>query len=74
VGYLAAVYQRLWISLAIPFATTLIPTLTGGAGADSDQQDHDSSDAHHPGIFWIANRWGQAALQKVLGELCRRAR
>lgn len=72
-GYLAAVYPHVYmdLSLAIPFVTTLIPaTLHEALGMTPMNKIMYSSDAFSiPEIFWLANRWGRAALQKVLGEI-----
>jgi predicted TIM-barrel fold metal-dependent hydrolase len=72
-GYLAAMYPHVYmdLSLAIPFVTTLIPALLHEAlGLTPTNKILYSSDAFSiPEIFWLANRWGRAALQKVLGEI-----
>lgn len=72
-GYLAAMYPNIYmdISLAIPFITTLIPTMIHEALAlTPTNKIVYSSDAFSiPEIFWLANKWGRAALEKVLGEI-----
>lgn len=72
-GYLAAMYPNVFmdISLAIPFITTEIPRMIHEAfGLTPLTKILYSSDAFSiPEIFWIANRWGRAALEKVLGEI-----
>jgi uncharacterized protein len=73
VGYLAAMYPNVYvdISLAIPFITTLIPTMIHEVlGLTPITKVLYSSDAFSiPDIFWIANEWGRAALERVLGEI-----
>jgi hypothetical protein len=72
-GYLAAMYPNVFmdISLAIPFITTLIPTMIHEALALTPiTKIMYSSDAFSiPDLFWLANRWGRAALEQVLGEI-----
>lgn len=72
-GYLAAMYPNIYmdISLAIPFITTQIPAMIHEAlGLTPVNKILYSSDAFSiPEIFWLANRWGRAALEKVLGEI-----
>jgi predicted TIM-barrel fold metal-dependent hydrolase len=72
-GYLAAMYPNVYmdISLAIPFITTAIPTMIHEALALTPiSKIMYSSDAFSiPEIFWLANRWGRSALEKVLSEL-----
>lgn len=72
-GYLAAMYPHVYmdISLAIPFITTAIPTMIHETLALTPiTKVLYSSDAFSiPEIFWLANRWGRAALEKVLGEI-----
>lgn len=72
-GYLAAMYPHVYmdISLAIPFITTLIPTMIHEALALTPiTKVLYASDAFSiPEIYWLANRWGRAALEKVLGEI-----
>jgi uncharacterized protein len=72
-GYLAAMYPHVYmdISLAIPFITTAIPTMIHEAlSLTPITKVLYSSDAFSiPEIFWLANRWGRAALEKVLGEI-----
>jgi predicted TIM-barrel fold metal-dependent hydrolase len=72
-GYLAAMYPNVYmdISLSIPFITTEIPRMIAEAfGLTPLTKILYSSDAFSiPEIFWIANKWGRAALEKVLGEV-----
>ena len=72
-GYLAAMYPNVYmdISLAIPFITTEIPRMIHEAlGLTPLTKVMYSSDAFSiPEIFWLANRWGRAALERVLGEI-----
>ncbi|MBC7813530.1 MAG: amidohydrolase family protein, partial [Burkholderiales bacterium] len=72
-GYLAAMYPNVYmdLSLAIPFVTTLIPTIIHEALALTPMNKVlYSSDAFSiPEIFWLANRWGRAAIERVLGEI-----
>ncbi len=72
-GYLAAMYPNVYmdLSLAIPFVTTLIPTIIHEALALTPlNKVLYSSDAFSlPEIYWLANKWGRAALEKVLGEI-----
>ena len=72
-GYLAAMYPNVYmdISLAIPFITTEIPRMIHEAlGLTPITKIMYSSDAFSiPEIFWLANRWGRAALERVLGEI-----
>lgn len=72
-GYLAAMYPHVYmdLSLAIPFVTTLIPTVIHEAlGLTPLTKIMYSSDAFSiPEIFWLANKWGRAALERVLGEI-----
>jgi len=72
-GYLAAMYRHVYmdLSLAIPFITTLIPTMIHEALALTPfNKIMYSSDAFSiPEIFWLANKWGRAALERVLGEI-----
>jgi uncharacterized protein len=73
VGYLAAMYPNIYvdISLAIPFITTLIPTMIHEVlGLTPITKVLYSSDAFSiPDLFWIANKWGRAALERVLGDI-----
>jgi predicted TIM-barrel fold metal-dependent hydrolase len=59
------------LSLAIPFITTQIPAMIHEALALTPvNKILYSSDAYSiPEIFWVANRWGRAALERVLGEI-----
>jgi len=72
-GYLAAMYPNVYmdLSLAVPFVTTLIPTVIHEALALTPlNKVLYSSDAFSlPEIYWLANKWGRAALEKVLGEI-----
>jgi hypothetical protein len=72
-GYLAAMYPNVYmdISLAIPFITTEIPRMIHEAfGLTPLTKILYSSDAFSiPEIFWLANRWGRAALERVLSEI-----
>lgn len=72
-GYLAAMYPNVYmdISLAIPFITTEIPRMIHEVlGLTPLTKILYSSDAFSiPEIFWLANRWGRAALEKVLDEI-----
>jgi uncharacterized protein len=72
-GYLAAMYPNVYmdLSLAIPFITTEIPRMIHETlGLTPLTKVMYSSDAFSiPEIFWLANRWGRAALEKVLGEI-----
>jgi uncharacterized protein len=72
-GYLAAMYPNIYmdISLAIPFITTQIPVMLREAfGLTPLNKILYSSDAFSiPEIYWLANRWGRAALEQVLGEI-----
>ncbi len=72
-GYLAAMYPNVYmdISLAIPFITTEIPRMIHEAlGLTPLTKVLYSSDAFSiPEIFWLANRWGRAALERVLDEI-----
>ncbi len=72
-GYLAAMYPNVFmdISLAIPFITTQIPQMIRETlGLTPISKVMYSSDAFSiPEIFWLANRWGRAALEQVLGEI-----
>lgn len=72
-GYLAAMYPNVYmdISLAIPFITTEIPRMMHEIfGLTPFTKVLYSSDAFSlPEIFWLANRWGRAALEKVLSEI-----
>jgi hypothetical protein len=72
-GYMAAMYPNVFmdISLAIPFITTEIPRMMHEIwGLTPFTKVLYSSDAFSiPEIFWLANKWGRAALEKTLGEL-----
>jgi predicted TIM-barrel fold metal-dependent hydrolase len=72
-GYVAAMYPNVFmdISLSIPFITTAIPQMIHETLALTPiTKVLYSSDAFSiPEIFWLANRWGRAALERVLGEI-----
>lgn len=72
-GYLAAMYPNVYmdISLSIPFITTEIPRMIHEAmGLTPLTKILYSSDAFSiPEIFWLANRWGRSALERVLDEI-----
>ncbi len=72
-GYLAAMYPNVFmdISLAIPSITTAIPNMIHDTLALTPiTKILYSSDAFSiPEIYWLANRWGRAALERVLGEI-----
>jgi predicted TIM-barrel fold metal-dependent hydrolase len=72
-GYLAAMYRNVYmdISLAIPFITIQIPDMVRQALALTPlNKILYASDAFSiPEIYWLANRWGRAALETVLSEL-----
>ena len=72
-GYLAAMYPNVYmdISLSIPFITTEIPRMIHEAlGLTPLTKILYSSDAFSiPEIYWLANRWGRSALERVLGEI-----
>lgn len=72
-GYLAAMHPNVYmdISLAIPFVATLIPTVIHEALALTPVNKilYASDGFSIPEIFWLANRWGRAALERVLGEI-----
>lgn len=72
-GYLAAQYPNIYMdtSLAIPFITTEIPRMLHQIfGMTPLTKVLYSSDAFSiPEIFYLANKWGRAALEQVLGEL-----
>lgn len=74
-GYLAAMYPNVYmdISLAIPFITTEIPRMMHEAlGLTPITKILYSSDAFSiPEIFWLANRWGRSALERVLEDIVR---
>ncbi|MEP7287084.1 MAG: amidohydrolase family protein [Chloroflexota bacterium] len=71
-GYLAAMYPNVFmdISLAIPFATMEIPRMLHQIfGMTPFTKVLYSLDAFSiPEIFWLANKWGHAALEQVLAE------
>ena len=71
-GYLAAMYPNVFmdISLAIPFITTEIPRMMHEIfGLTPFTKVLYSSDAFSiPEIFWLANKWGRAALEQALTE------
>ncbi len=71
-GYLAAMYPNVFmdISLAIPFITAEIPAMLRQVfGLTPFTKVLYSSDAFSlPEIFWLANKWGRAALERILGD------
>ena len=72
-GYLASMYPNVYmdLSLAIPFITIEIPRMIlETLGLTPLTKVMYSSDAFSiPEIFWLANRWGRAALERVLDEI-----
>jgi predicted TIM-barrel fold metal-dependent hydrolase len=71
-AHLAAIYPNVWmdLSLAIPFATTGIPTLLRDVlGMAPFSKILFATDAFTmPEIYWLAARWGRWGLGKVLDE------
>jgi predicted TIM-barrel fold metal-dependent hydrolase len=71
-AHLAAIYPNVWLdlSLAIPFATTGIPTMLGDIlGMAPFSKVMFATDAFTmPEIFWLAARWGRWGLGRVLDE------
>jgi len=71
-AHFAAIYPNVWmdLSLAIPFATTGIPTLLRDVlGMAPFSKIMFATDAFTmPEIFWLAARWGRWGLGKVLAE------
>lgn len=72
-AHLAAIYGNVWLdlSLAIPFATTGIPTMIRDVlGMAPLSKVMFATDAFTmPEIFWLAARWGRWGLSRVLDEL-----
>ncbi|MEW5956557.1 MAG: amidohydrolase family protein [Chloroflexota bacterium] len=71
-AHLAALYANVWLdlSLAIPFATTGIPTMIRDVlGMAPLSKVMFATDAFTmPEIFWLAARWGRWGLSRVLDE------
>ncbi len=71
-AHLAAIYPHVYIdlSLAIPFATTGIPTMLRDIlGMTPHNKILFATDAFTmPEIYWLAARWGRWGLSKVLTE------
>ena len=71
-AHFAAIYPNVWmdLSLAIPFATTGIPTMIRDVlGMAPISKVLFATDAFTmPEIFWIAAKWGRWGLGKVLDE------
>lgn len=71
-AHLAAIYSNVWLdlSLAIPFATTGIPTMIRDVlGMAPLSKVMFATDAFTmPEIFWLAARWGRWGLSRVLDE------
>lgn len=71
-SHFAAIYPNVWmdLSLAIPFATTGIPTMIRDVlGMAPISKVMFATDAFTmPEIFWIAAKWGRWGLGKVLDE------
>ena len=71
-SHLAAIYRHVWLdlSLAIPLATTGIPTLLRDVlGMAPASKILFATDAFTmPEIFWLAARWGRWGLGRVLDE------
>lgn len=71
-AHLAAIYPQVWLdlSLAIPFATTGIPTMLGDVlGMAPFSKVMFASDAFTmPEIFWLATRWGRWGLGRIMDE------
>lgn len=71
-AHFAAIYPNVWmdLSLAVPFATTGIPTMLRDVlGMAPISKVMFATDAFTmPEIFWIAARWGRWGLGKVLDE------
>lgn len=69
-AHLASIYPHVWLdlSLAIPFATTGIPTMLGDIlGMAPFSKLLFATDAFTmPEIFWLAARWGRWGLGRVL--------
>lgn len=71
-AHLASIYRNVWLdlSLAIPFATTGIPTMLREVlGIAPFSKIMFATDAFTmPEIFWLAARWGRWGLGQVLDE------
>jgi len=71
-AHLAAIYPHVWLdlSLAIPFATTSIPTMLREVlGMAPFSKVMFATDAFTmPEIFWLVARWGRWGLGRVLDE------
>ena len=71
-AHLAAIYNNVWLdlSLAIPFATTGIPTMLRDIlGMAPFSKIMYATDAFTmPEIYWLAARWGRWGLGRVLDE------
>ncbi|MFN8445583.1 MAG: amidohydrolase family protein [Caldilineaceae bacterium] len=71
-AHFAAIYPNVWmdLSLAVPFATTGIPTMIRDVlGMAPISKVMFATDAFTmPEIFWIAAKWGRWGLGKVLDE------
>jgi len=71
-AHLSAIYRNVWLdlSLAIPFATTGIPTMLRDIlGMAPFSKVMYATDAFTmPEIFWLAARWGRWGVGRVLDE------
>jgi hypothetical protein len=71
-AHLAALYPHVWLdlSLAVPFATTGIPTMLADIlGMAPFSKILYATDAFTmPEIYWLAARWGRWSLGRVLSE------
>jgi hypothetical protein len=71
-AHLAAIYSHVWLdlSLAVPFATSGIPTMIRDVlGMAPFSKVLFATDAFTmPEIFWLAARWGRWGLGKILDE------
>jgi hypothetical protein len=72
-AHLAAIYPHVWVdlSLAVPFATTGIPTMVRDVlGMAPFSKVMFATDAFTmPEIYWLAARWGRWGLSQVLEEM-----
>ncbi|MGD2078625.1 MAG: amidohydrolase family protein [Chloroflexota bacterium] len=72
-AHLAAIYGHVWLdlSLAIPFATSGIPTMLGDVmGMAPSSKLLFATDAFTmPEIYWLAARWGRWGLERALESL-----
>jgi len=72
-AHLAAIYPHVWVdlSLAVPFATTGIPTMVRDVlGMAPFSKVMFATDAFTmPEIYWLAARWGRWGLSRVLEEM-----